>query len=217
MLSLHYFEFNPFQENTYILYDETNEAVVIDAGCYEREEEKELSDFIASKNLNVKAIINTHSHIDHILGTYYVKDKYKVPLLIHRLDEQTLRMGKVSAQLYGLPRYTDVTPDGYLTEGEPYKFGNQSLDVLFLPGHAPGHVGFYDAKEKILIGGDVLFNRSIGRTDLPGGNYDTLIESIHKKIFTLPDDVVVYPGHGPSTTVGEEKAENPFCALTLKR
>jgi glyoxylase-like metal-dependent hydrolase (beta-lactamase superfamily II) len=215
MLSIEIFTFNPFQENTYVLYDETNEAVVIDAGCYDRDEEKELSQFIADKKLSVKAILNTHSHIDHILGAYYVKDKYKIPLLIHRLDESTLRSGKVSAQMFGIDNFTEATADGYLTEGEPVKFGNQSFDVLFLPGHAPGHVGFYHAKEKVLMGGDVLFNRSIGRTDLPGGNYDTLIESIHKKIFTLPNDVVVYPGHGPATTVGEEKVENPYCALTL--
>ena len=215
MLSIQSFEFNPFQENTYILYDETSEAVVIDPGCYDRIEEKQLSQFIADKQLKVKSILNTHSHIDHILGAYYVKDKYKVPLLIHRLDEQFLRAGKMSAQMYGIPNFTEVTPDGYLTEGEQVKFGNQTLDVLFLPGHAPGHVGFYHAAQKILLGGDVLFYRSIGRTDLPGGDYDTLIESIHKKIFTLPDDVVVYSGHGPATTVGEEKVENPFCALTL--
>jgi glyoxylase-like metal-dependent hydrolase (beta-lactamase superfamily II) len=215
MFSIQTFGFNPFQENTYVLFDETNEAVIIDAGCYEREEEKELSDFIAHKNLIVKALLNTHSHIDHILGSYYVKDKYKVPMFIHRLDETTLRMGKMSAQMYGLARYTDVTPDDFLNEDEPVNFGNQTFDVLFLPGHAPGHVGFYHPEQKVLIGGDVLFNRSIGRTDLPGGDYDTLIESIHKKIFTLPDDVVVYPGHGPTTTVGEEKVENPFCALTL--
>ena len=215
MLSIQTFEFNPFQENTYVLYDETNEAVIIDAGCYEREEEKELSDFIARKDLVVKALLNTHSHIDHILGSYYVKDKYKVPMFIHRLDETTLRMGQISAQMYGLPRYTDVSADRFLNESEPVKFGNQSFEVLFLPGHAPGHVGFYHTQQKVLMGGDVLFNRSIGRTDLPGGDYDTLIESIHKKIFTLPDDVVVYPGHGPTTTVGEEKVENPFCALTL--
>ena len=214
MLSIQSFEFNPFSENTYILFDETNEAVIVDAGCYGREEEKELSDFIENKKLNLKAIINTHSHIDHILGSYYVKDKYKVPLLIHRLDETTLRMGKMSAQMYGIHGYADVTVDGYLSEGESFKFGNQSFEVLFIPGHAPGHVGFYNAKEKVLMVGDVLFNRSIGRSDLPGGNYDVLIDSIHKKIFTLPDDVVVYPGHGPSTTVGEEKVENPFCALT---
>jgi len=216
MLSIQGFEFNPFSENTYVLFDETKEAMIVDAGCYEPEEEKELSDFIADNELNVKAIINTHSHIDHILGTYYVKDKYKVPLMIHRLDESTLRMGKISAQMYGMKRYTDVTADSYISEDEPVTFGNQSLQVLFLPGHAPGHVGFYHAMQKLLIGGDVLFMRSIGRTDLPGGNYDTLIESIHKKIFTLPNDVVVYPGHGPTTTVGEEKVENPFCALTLK-
>lgn len=216
MLSIETFEFNPFSENTYLLYDETGEAVVIDAGCYEREEEKELSDFIEQKRLIVKAIWNTHSHIDHILGSYYVKDRYKVPMLTHRIDEQMLRMGKISAQMYGLPRFTDVAADGYINEGEQLKFGNQSFDVLFVPGHAPGHVAFYHRQQKVLFGGDVLFYRSIGRSDLPGGDHNTLIESIHKKIFTLPDDVVVYPGHGPTTTVGEEKVENPFCALTLK-
>lgn len=215
MLSIQTFTFNPFQENTYLTYDETLDAIIVDAGCYDRSEEKELSDFIESRNLNVKAIINTHSHIDHILGTYYAKDKYKVPLFIHRLDEQTLRSGKMSAQVFGIDRFTDVAADGYLSEGEPVKLGNQSFEVLFLPGHAPGHVGFYHRSQKILLGGDVLFNRSIGRSDLPGGDYDTLIESIHKKIFTLPDDVVVYPGHGPVTTVGEEKVGNPFCAITI--
>lgn len=214
MLSIQTFEFNPFQENTYLLYDETGEAVVIDAGCYDREEEKELSDFITQQNLTVKAIWNTHSHIDHILGSYYVKDKYKVPMLIHPLDEQTLRMGKMSAQIYGMSRYTDVDADGSITEGQPLKFGNQSFEVLFVPGHAPGHVVFYHPQQKVLLGGDVLFYRSIGRSDLPGGNHNTLIDSIHKKIFTLPDNVVVYPGHGPATTVGEENAENPFCAIT---
>ncbi|HMJ70592.1 MAG TPA: MBL fold metallo-hydrolase [Cyclobacteriaceae bacterium] len=215
MLSIEIFPFNPFQENTYILFDESGEAVVVDAGCYDREEEKELSGFIESKNLQIKALINTHSHIDHILGAYYVKDKYKVPLLVHRQDEQTLRTGKIAASMYGVDRFTEVLPDGYLSEDEPFKFGNQSFEVLFLPGHAPGHVGFYHRQQKVLFGGDVLFHRSIGRTDLPGGNYDTLIDSIHKKIFTLPDDVIVYPGHGPATTVGEEKVSNPFCALTL--
>jgi glyoxylase-like metal-dependent hydrolase (beta-lactamase superfamily II) len=216
MLSIETFEFNPFQENTYVLYDETNEAVIIDAGCYEREEQKQLSDFISRKQLIVKAIWNTHSHIDHILGSYYVRDKYKIPMLVHHLDEQMLRAGKISAQMYGIPGFAEATADGYITEAEPLKFGNQSFEVLFLPGHAPGHVGFYHTKQKVLLSGDVLFYRSIGRSDLPGGNHAQLIDSIHKKIFTLPDDVVVYPGHGPTTTVGEEKVENPFCGLTLK-
>ena len=215
MLSIETFTFNPFGENTYVLFDETNSAMIVDAGCYDRDEQKELSDFIQTKKLSVEAIINTHSHIDHILGAYYVKDKYKVPLLIHRLDETTLRMGKISAQVYGIDHYTDVSQDGFISENTPIELGSQTLQVLFLPGHAPGHVGFYHPQQKVLLGGDVLFNRSIGRTDLPGGDFDTLIESIHKKIFTLPDDVVVYPGHGPTTIVGEEKLKNPFCALTL--
>ncbi len=216
MFSVEIFEFNPFQENTYVVYDETGEATVIDAGCYGREEEQQLAEFIGSKGLTVKALINTHSHLDHVLGAYFVKDRYKVPLLIHRFDEQTLRMGKVSSVMYGIDHFSEVTADGFLDERIPFRFGNQAFDVLFLPGHAPGHVGFYHPQQKVLFGGDVLFHRSIGRTDLPGGDYDTLIDSIHDKIFTLPDDVVVYPGHGQPTTVGEEKAENPFCAITKK-
>lgn len=216
MFSVEIFEFNPFQENTYVVYDETGEATVIDAGCYGREEEQQLAEFIGSKGLTVKALINTHSHLDHVLGAYFVKDRYKVPMLIHRFDEQTLRMGKVSSVMYGIDHFSEVTADGFLDERIPFRFGNQAFDVLFLPGHAPGHVGFYHPQQKVLFGGDVLFHRSIGRTDLPGGDYDTLIDSIHDKIFTLPDDVVVYPGHGQPTTVGEEKAENPFCAITKK-
>lgn len=216
MFSVEIFEFNPFQENTYVVYDETGEATVIDAGCYGREEEQQLAEFIGSKGLTVKALINTHSHLDHVVGAYFVKDRYKVPLLIHRFDEQTLRMGKVSSVMYGIDHFSEVTADGFLDERIPFRFGNQAFDVLFLPGHAPGHVGFYHPQQKVLFGGDVLFHRSIGRTDLPGGDYDTLIDSIHDKIFTLPDDVVVYPGHGQPTTVGEEKIENPFCAITKK-
>lgn len=215
MISIETFTFNPFQENTYVLYDETGEGVVVDAGCYDREEQSELTKFIEQKKITLKAIINTHSHIDHILGSYFVKDRYKVPLLIYSKDESTLRAGKISAAVYGLKAFTDVTCDGYLQEETPFAFGNSKLEILFVPGHAPGHVAFYNAAQKFVVGGDVLFNRSIGRTDLPGGNFDTLINSIHQKLFTLPDDVVVYPGHGPTTTIGEEKVHNPFCALTL--
>lgn len=216
MLSVEVFTFNPFEENTYVLFDETKEAVIIDPGCWNKDEEKELADWIASAGLKVRFILLTHSHIDHILGAYYVKDKYRVPLCIYPKDEATLRSGKVVAGMYGIENFTAVEADQYLSESEQVRFGNARLSVLFLPGHAPGHVGFYDAAQKILIGGDVLFRSSIGRTDLPGGDFDTLIASIHKKIFTLPDDVTIYPGHGPSTTVGEEKVSNPFCALSLK-
>jgi hydroxyacylglutathione hydrolase len=216
MLSVHSFTFNPFQENTYVLFDETNDAVIIDPGCSDRSEERELSDWITARKLVPRLILLTHSHIDHILGAYYVKDKYRVPLCIHKKDEETLRAGKIVASMYGIDNYTEVEADKYVSESEPVLFGNQRLKVLFLPGHAPGHVGYYHEEQKIIIGGDVLFRSSIGRTDLPGGDFDTLIESIHQKLFTLPNDIVVYPGHGPATTTGEEKISNPFCALSIK-
>jgi hydroxyacylglutathione hydrolase len=216
MLSVQCFTFNPFDENTYVLFDETQEAVIIDPGCSNRAEEAELSDWIKSQSLSVRRILLTHSHIDHILGAYFVKDKYRVPLCIYPKDEATLLSGKVVAAMYGIGNFTPVEHDEFLSEGDPVRFGNTTLSVLFVPGHAPGHVAFYNVPQKIVIGGDVLFRSSIGRTDLPGGNFDTLITSIHQKLFTLPDDVVVYPGHGPETSIGEEKISNPFCALSLR-
>jgi hydroxyacylglutathione hydrolase len=214
MLSVQFFEFNPFQENTYVLWDETLEAVIVDPGCYEKEEQNELESFIESKKLKIKYLLNTHCHIDHVLGNYYVKEKYKVPFLIYAVELPVFRAVKSYASNYGFPGYQEVLPDEYITEKEPIHFGNTRLSVIFLPGHSPGHVGFYNAEQKILIGGDVLFQNSIGRTDLPGGNFETLIQSIHQKLFTLPDEVVVFPGHGDATTIGEEKISNPFCALS---
>jgi glyoxylase-like metal-dependent hydrolase (beta-lactamase superfamily II) len=213
MLKIRTFVFNPFQENTYVLYDETGECIVIDPGCYEPEEQEELSDFIRDEKLKVKLLVNTHCHVDHVLGNYFVKEKYQVRLLIHAADEPVLKAVKVYAPNYGMHEYQDATPDGYLAEGDTVKFGQQELQVLFVPGHAPGHVAFYDKKSKTLMGGDVLFYNSIGRTDLPGGNFDVLIRSIQEKLFKLPDDVTVYPGHGPETTIGFEKRTNPFCAV----
>jgi hydroxyacylglutathione hydrolase len=214
MLKIHSFVFNPFQENTYVLYDDTNQCVIIDPGCFEEDEKGELSDFIENNQLQVKFLLNTHCHVDHVLGNYFVKEKYKVPFLIHKNDEQVLRAVKVYASNYGFHHYQETTPDHYFEEGEVINFGNQSLKVLYVPGHSPGHVAFYEEHNKTIIGGDVLFYNSIGRTDLPGGNFDTLINSIHQKLFTLPDDITVYPGHGPETTIGYEKRTNPFCALS---
>lgn len=213
MLQLKSFEFNPFQENTYVLYDETKECVIVDPGCSDSDEENALADFTESNNLNVKLLLNTHCHIDHVLGNWFVKKKFGVKLFIHKDDEVVLNAVKVYAPNYGFPTYQDTTPDAYLSESQPVSFGNQSLLVLFVPGHAPGHVAFYEPKTKILIGGDVLFYNSIGRTDLPGGNHQTLLDSIQKKLFLLPADTVVYPGHGPETTIEYEKKTNPFCAL----
>lgn len=214
MLKIQEFTFNPFQENTYVLYDDTKEAVIIDPGCYEEDEKRELVEFIESNDLKVVKLLNTHGHIDHVLGNSFVKDKFKVNLYIHKIEEPVMRAVKAYAGNYGFPMYQEASIDGYLEEGNSITFGKQQFKILFVPGHSPGHVAFYHENEKVLIGGDVLFQNSIGRTDLPGGNFDTLINSIHEKLFTLPDDVVVYAGHGPTTTIGFEKATNPFCALT---
>lgn len=202
--------FNPFQENTYLLHDETNECVVVDPGCYEKSEREELKKFIEDNNLKVVRLLNTHCHIDHVLGNKFVADTYGVPLEIHPDDEQTLRSVPAYAPAYGFPMYAEQLPEKFFNEGDKIRFGNTELDVLFAPGHAPGHVVFYNSKEKVVIGGDVLFQGSIGRTDLPGGNFDTLINSIRTKLFALPDEVTVYPGHGPETTIGYEKKYNPF-------
>ena len=215
MLYIKTLVFNPFSENTYVVYEDTKEAVIIDPGCYEREEQEELDDFKTAEKLTVKYLLNTHAHIDHVLGNYHIKEKYKVPFLMHRKDEPVLRAVKTYASNYGFTHYTEVLPDQFPEEGDQVNVGNSKFNVLFLPGHAPGHIGFYNATEKILMGGDVLFRGSIGRTDLPGGNHETLINSIRQKLFVLPDDVVVYPGHGSTTTLGEEKISNPYCALSL--
>lgn len=216
MLEVTRFVFNPFQENTYLLHDETLACVVVDPGCYEKEEEQELVQYIDAQQLNVVMILNTHCHIDHVLGNAFAKDHYKVPLYIPKLEEPYLRAVSSYASNYGFYQYRETNPDGFLTEHQEIAFGNQKIKVIFTPGHAPGHVAFYHAESRKLLGGDVLFYNSIGRTDLPGGNGATLIESIHNKLFTLPDDVIVYPGHGQETTIGFEKRTNPFCGLTVK-
>ncbi len=202
--------FNQFQENTYLLHDDTKECVVIDPGCYQKHEQQELKNYIEQNSLKVVRLLNTHCHIDHVLGNKFVADTYNVPLEIHEEDLQTLRSVPAYAPVYGFPMYQEVLPEAYLKEGDTVKFGETELQVIFAPGHAPGHVVFYNEQKKICIGGDVLFQQSIGRTDLPGGDFDTLIQSIKTKLFTLPDEVTVYPGHGPETTIGYEKKYNPF-------
>jgi hydroxyacylglutathione hydrolase len=216
MMQVQHFVFNPFMENTYVLFDETEECIIIDPGCYERDEENHLADFIARKKLTVKKLINTHCHIDHVLGNAFVKEKFGVPLYIHPLEEHQLGAVKSYAPNYGFARYHDSTAEGFINEGDVVTFGNQQLEVLFVPGHSPGHIALYRKESKVIIGGDVLFENSIGRTDLPGGDFDTLIASIHQKFFTLPDDVTVYCGHGSETSIGFEKRTNPFCAILNK-
>ncbi len=205
------FTFNPFQENTYILYDKTHECIIIDPGCYEKNEREEIKKFISENNLEIKKIINTHCHIDHILGNQFIHEKWGANLYIHSLDMPLLENAKSTADLYGLKKYINSpNPIKFLKENQTIKFGVTELKILFTPGHAPGHICLYNKKNNILIAGDVIFQGSIGRTDLPGGNYNILINSIKTKILCLPDITQIYCGHGPSTNLKYEIEHNPF-------
>lgn len=212
MLSLYSLTFNPLQENTYVLADEQNECWIIDPGCYEREEQEELFAFIAAKGLKPVKLINTHCHVDHVLGNAAVKRKYGIPLYIHPVEEHYLRAVISYAPNYGFVAYEPADPDGFLKGNETLLLGKNALQVLFVPGHSAGHIALYNKEQNICIAGDVLFRQSIGRTDLPGGNHGQLLDSIQSKLFTLPEETQVFPGHGPSTTIGFEKRYNPFFA-----
>ena len=209
-MQLKYFTFNPFQENTYILFDETNEAVIIDPGCYDAEEKKILFDFIKSEKLNPVRLLNTHCHIDHVLGNKFVSDAFGLKPEIHPIELPLLKAVSQYGANYGIFAEPSPEPLTTLEENKTIQFGTTVLTMIFSPGHSPGSICFYNEATKILIGGDVLFRMSIGRTDLPGGDMDTLLKSIREKLFTLPGDVVVYPGHGPSTTIAFEQLNNPF-------
>jgi len=205
------FTFNPFQENTYVLFDETKECVIVDAGCYYPQEFEDLKSFISSNDLKVVKLISTHSHLDHVCGNKVVLDFYKVPLGIHPEDEITLDDLERTASTYGIPNvFKSTEPDFYFNHGDKVTFGTTELEVRFVPGHAPGNVVFVHHDTKVVINGDCLFQGSIGRTDLPGGNHELLLSKIREQLFTLPDDFVVYSGHGGETTIGVEKTTNPF-------
>ena len=210
MINVHYFTFNGFQENTYILSDETKECVIIDPGCYSNEEQQELASYIDEKGLKPVKLLNTHCHIDHVLGNSFVANKYNVGLEMHEKDLPTLHATPEYGHLYGFNIDKSPEPTVLLNEGDKVKFGNAELDVIFAPGHSAGHIVFVDTEQKFIIGGDVLFYGSIGRTDLPGGDYDTLINSIKTKLLPLADDFKVYSGHGQPTTIGFERENNPF-------
>ncbi|MES2796783.1 MAG: MBL fold metallo-hydrolase [Bacteroidota bacterium] len=213
MISVEVLTFNMFSENTYIVYDETKECVVIDPGCSDYQERMELKSFIDGRGLTVKHLLNTHAHIDHVLGNDFVKKTYGVQYYLHKKDLPLLENNVERAQFYGFPGYVGAEVDVFLEEGDIIKFGKSELEVIFVPGHAPGHVAFISNPDKLCISGDVLFKRSIGRTDFPLCNHDDLIASIRDKIFNLADDMVILPGHGPFTTVGEEKKYNPYVGL----
>lgn len=210
MLKIKTFTFNPFQENTYLLYNEQNEAILIDPGCYEEYEKQELSQFLEDNNIELKLLLNTHCHVDHVLGNNFIEQKYQLITRMHELELPIFRAVSSYASNYGFVYQAASESTDYLLDFEQINFGDDTLEVLFCPGHSPGSVCFYNAKQNFLIAGDVLFYRSIGRTDLPGGDHATLIRSIKNRLMNLPAETVVYPGHGPSTTIGAENQYNPF-------
>jgi glyoxylase-like metal-dependent hydrolase (beta-lactamase superfamily II) len=210
MLQIKSFEFSPIQENTYILYNEFNDCIIIDPGCYFDEEKDTFSGFIDSARLKPVMLINTHCHLDHVFGNKYVAEKYGLTLQIHEGEKRVLDFAPASGLMYNMP-FDNYSGDfKYLKEGDIIKLGQDELKVLFTPGHSPASLSFYCEKDSFVISGDVLFYRSIGRTDLPGGDFDTLIKSIRSQLFVLPGETKVYSGHGPMTTIADEKRENPF-------
>jgi glyoxylase-like metal-dependent hydrolase (beta-lactamase superfamily II) len=211
MLVIKSFVFNFFSENTFIVWDEgTKECAVIDPGCSKKSEEEKLEQYIKENDLKVKYLLNTHCHVDHIWGCKFIKNKYKPVYYAPEKDLELLENVNVQASAFGLEIGTPPKPDKFITEDEQLSLGNSPIEFLFTPGHTAGEYCFYFSKEAFCITGDVLFNNNIGRTDLWGGDYNTLLNSIKTKLFTLPDNVVIYPGHGNSSKIGVEKSGNPF-------
>ena len=211
MIQIQKLTFNPFQENTYILFDETKECIIIDPGCYDISEQNRLVEFIELNELKPVKLVNTHGHIDHVLGNYFVSQKYNIELYAHPNIEGLLDSIPSYSQQYGFNAYQmSPPPKHFLNQNDELSFGKSSLKVLFCPGHSPDHIVFYSSDQHFVINGDVLFQGSFGRVDLPGGNFATLKKSIINIMFELPESTVVYCGHGGETTIGHEKQTNPI-------
>ncbi|GAB3426609.1 MBL fold metallo-hydrolase [Niabella aquatica] len=210
MLLVQKFTFNPIQENTYVLYAENGDCCIIDPGCYFEDEREALRRFIESKKLRPVYLLNTHCHLDHVFGNKFVSETWRLPLYLHEAEKAVLSFAPKSAEMYGLPFDHYEGAMNQLTPGDIIKIGTGKLKILFTPGHSPGSVSFYNGNDGYVISGDVLFSGSIGRTDLPGGNFEVLKQSIKTELYTLPDSTNVYPGHGGGTSIGFEKKNNPF-------
>jgi glyoxylase-like metal-dependent hydrolase (beta-lactamase superfamily II) len=210
MIKVKVFTFSPVQENTYVLYNEQNKAIIIDPGCYFSAEQETLKIFIEDTGLEPERLLNTHCHLDHVFGNKWVHETWGLELYIHPGEETMLKLAPLSGEKWGLPFSNYEGPLHFLNHGDTVSLGEDELRVILAPGHSPASICFYCEKQQLLIGGDVLFRDSIGRTDLPGGDHATLLNSIRTQLFVLPDAVTVFPGHGPSTTVGYEKENNPF-------
>lgn len=201
---------NPLQENSYLISDESNECILVDPGFYSQEEQENIKTYICSNNLKPVMIANTHCHFDHIMGVEFIRREYDIPFIAHTDDLFWIENAVEQGEMFGFEMNPVNLPDSCFNISEPLRFGNSEFEIIPLPGHSPGHVVFYSSDERILIAGDVLFYGSIGRTDLPGGDHRTLVSNIKNKLFTLPEGVKVYCGHGPETKLDFEKSSNPF-------
>ncbi|QNL51154.1 MBL fold metallo-hydrolase [Olivibacter sp. SDN3] len=210
MINVKRFENNPFAENTYLLYDQNGACAIIDPGMYTVQEEEAVAAFISQHKLKPEILLNTHCHVDHVLGNKFIYEHYGLMPLFHEGEVGVLSDVQVRAPMFGLRYEQSPIPEQFLSESGTISFGEHLLELIFAPGHSPAHLCFYNKESGILIGGDVLFKGSIGRTDLPGGNHALLLKNIKEKLYVLPEDTIIYPGHGPETTIGLEKANNPF-------
>ena len=211
MVHIEKFVFSPFQENTYVLYEPQGECIIVDPGCYFREEQEAFRGFIERQELNPVRLLNTHCHLDHVFGNAWVHREWQLLPEYHALEKQNLALAPMSAQLYGVANF-EPSPEAklLLREGTSFDIAGASFDIIWMPGHAPGHLAFYCESQALLVSGDVIFREGIGRTDLPGGDHEQLFETIRNEVFTLPEETIIYSGHGPETHVGHEKKMNPF-------
>lgn len=210
MFKIKFFTFNPIGENTYLLYNDSKQCIIIDPGCYFEEENEKLKAFITQNELNPSQLLNTHCHLDHVFGNKMIAETYQLTLQMHEKEKQVLAYAPTSGLMYNMPFDNYVGDFILLKEGDSVLLGQDELKVIEVPGHSPGSICFYCAKQNFLIGGDVLFQGSIGRTDLPLGDHETLLLHIKNKLLVLPEETVVYSGHGLPTTIGAEKANNPY-------
>jgi hydroxyacylglutathione hydrolase len=210
MLKVHQLTFNPFSVNTYVVSDETGQCAIIDPGCSSEEERHELIKIITDNHLKPALLLNTHCHIDHFPGNKFVCDTYGLLPQFHLDEFEVMKTALLYQGFFGFKLDESPAPAIYLKEGDVVKFGNTSFQVIFTPGHSPGHLSFYDAADKAIFSGDVLFQGGVGRFDLPGASGPVLYKTLTEKLMPLPDDVKVYSGHGPVTTIGRERKTNPY-------
>jgi hydroxyacylglutathione hydrolase len=210
VINVKLFVFNPFQENTYLLSDNTGECVIIDAGCYFNEEFEQLINYISTNKLIPVRLLNTHGHIDHILGISRLSEYYHLIPEFHKDELYLINDSSIQGKLFGIDLKSFNQINTQLEENKEIAFGQSKLNVLLVPGHTKGSVAFVSPADKFVLTGDVLFKDTIGRTDLPGGDFNVLLNSITNKLLKLSDDTIIYPGHGPTSTIGEEKVSNPF-------